>query len=117
MAEEGLEGGATELEAAAKQGNLVAQKLHAFVCEQLGLAISNAITLLNPDVLVLGGGVLRHCPGIFEAVEEGIRRHASRMALEALAIRKASLGDDSGLLGAALLAAKRAKLCATPGRL
>jgi glucokinase len=106
MEEHGLEGGAAELEAAAKQGNPVAQKLYAFVCEQLGLAVSNAVTLLNPGVLVLGGGVLRHCPGMFQAIEEGVRQHASSVALDGLAIRKASLGDDSGLLGAALLAGR-----------
>jgi len=104
MAEQGLEGGATELEAVAQQGNLVAQKLHDFVCRQLGLAIANAVTLLNPEVLVLGGGVLLHCPGIFQGIEEGVHQHAAAVALEALVIRKASLGDDAGLLGAALLA-------------
>jgi glucokinase len=107
MAEQGLEGGATELEAAARQGNSVAQKLHHFVCEQLGLAIANAVSLLNPEVLVLGGGVLRHCPRMLEAVEEGVRRNASSVAMEGLTIRRASLGDDSGLLGVALLAASR----------
>ena len=105
MAEEGLEGGAAELEVQAGAGNLVAQKLHGFVCEQLGLAIANAVTLLNPEVLVLGGGVLRHCPGMLEAIAAGVRRHAASPALEGLAIRRASLGDDSGLLGVALLAA------------
>jgi len=104
MAEQGLEGGAVELEAAANQGNPVAQKLYGFVCEQLGLVISNAVTLLNPGVLVLGGGVLLHCPGMLQAVEACIRQYASSVALDGLAIRKASLGDDSGLLGAALLA-------------
>jgi len=107
MAEEGLEGGAVELEAAAQQGNLLAQKLYNFVCEQLGLAIANAVSLLNPGVLVLGGGVLVHCPGMFQAVEEGICRHTASVALEGLAIRKAALGDDSGLLGAALLALRK----------
>jgi glucokinase len=105
MLEQGLEGGAAELEAEARQGNPVAQKLHAFVCEQLGLAISNAVSLLNPEVLVLGGGVFQHCPGILQAVEEGVCRHTSSVAMESLTIRQARLGDDSGLLGAALLAA------------
>jgi len=107
MAEQGLKGSAAELEVAAQQGNPVAQKLHAFVGEQLGLAISNAVSLLNPEVLVLGGGVLLHCPGMLEAVEEGVRRYTASVALESLAIRKAALGDDSGLLGAALLALKK----------
>ncbi|MCL2626710.1 MAG: ROK family protein [Cystobacterineae bacterium] len=110
MLEEGLEGGAMELEAAARQGDPRAQKLYAFVCTQLGLALANAVTLLNPDVLILGGGVLRHCPGMRQAIEEGVREQASRAALEGLAIREAGLGDDAGLLGAAWLAAERAEL-------
>ncbi|MCL2012875.1 MAG: ROK family protein [Cystobacterineae bacterium] len=110
MAEQGLEGGAAELEAAAQQGNPVAQKLYAFVCEQLGLAVANAVTLLNPGVLVLGGGMLVHCPGIYSAIEASVRQRASSAAQDGLAIRQASLGDNSGLLGAALLAAERSKL-------
>lgn len=95
---------ASHLEQAALQGDPGARELYDFVAEALGLAIANQITMLNPGRLILGGGVLSRCPGLRQRVLEGIRAYASVTSREHLAVVDAALGDDSGLIGAALLA-------------
>jgi len=60
--------------------------------------------VLNPARLILGGGVLTHCPGLRRQVLEGVEAWSSRTSREGLLVADAELGDDSGLIGAALLA-------------
>ena len=70
----------------------------------LGLAVANQVTMLNPGRLIVGGGTLHHVPGLRVALELGVRAHASMVSSQALTIVDAELGDDAGLIGAALLA-------------
>ena len=58
MKESGLEGGAAELEVQAHNGNAEALRLWDFASSSLALVIANQVTVLNPGMVVLGGGVL-----------------------------------------------------------
>ena len=91
------------LEQAAHQGDAAAREVHERACVMLSLAVANQVTVLNPARLILGGGVLTHCPGLRRRVMEGVQRFSSRTAREGLVITEAELGDDSGIIGAALL--------------
>lgn len=102
MKEEGLEGGAAELEPLAAN-NATAKKLYEFVASNLALAIANQVTVLNPSVLVLGGGVLSRSPGLVKRIREVVSQRATVAAAKSVRIEMAQLGDDSGLVGAALL--------------
>lgn len=104
MAEVGLSGSAGDLEALVGQGVAAALPLYAFVRDQLSLAIANQVTVLNPAQVVLGGGVLSRSPGLVRAIEEGIARDSGATSVAGLKVTLAQLGDDSGLVGAALLA-------------
>jgi glucokinase len=104
MKEVGLTGTATGLETLAQGGNSEAQRLYEFVAAQLSLAIANQVSVLNPAVLVLGGGVLMRCPGLVERIRQAVKTRATVASASELRIELASLGDDSGLIGAALLA-------------
>ncbi|MBL8914470.1 MAG: ROK family protein [Archangium sp.] len=103
MKEEGLDGTAVDLEPLAASGHTGARKMYEFVSSQLALAIANQITVLNPAVLVLGGGVLSRCPGMVQIIRETIAARSSVASRAGLKIELAALGDDSGLIGAALL--------------
>ncbi len=70
----------------------------------LGDAIANACTLLNPDVLLLGGGVLENAPNLREGVEKRVLARTLAAARADLTIARPELGDVAGMLGAALLA-------------
>lgn len=104
MAEEGLPGTPADLEARAQAGDASAARLYDFAVGHLALAIANQVTVLNPAVLVLGGGVLQRCPGMVARVRDVVRRRAGVAARDAVRVELATLGDDSGLVGAALLA-------------
>ena len=71
-----------------------------FLC----LAVANQVTVLNPARLILGGGVLTHTLWIRKRVSEAVQAYASVTSREGLLVVDAELGDDSGLIGAALLA-------------
>lgn len=104
MAERGVKGGPSELEAAALAGPGEARTLYDFAVGHLALAIANQVTVLNPAVLVLGGGVLSHCPGMVQRIIETVGARSSKASRDGLRIQMAALGDDSGIIGAALLA-------------
>ena len=93
------------LEQAAHEGDAEAREVYERACLMLTLAVANQVTVLNPARLILGGGVLTHCPGMRKRVVEGVQTYSSTTAREGLLITDAELGDDSGLIGAALLAA------------
>jgi len=92
------------LEHAAERGDPEAREIYERASLMLALAVANQVTVLNPARLILGGGVLAHCPGIRRRVLEGVQAFASNTSREGLLITDAELGDDSGLIGAALLA-------------
>ena len=95
---------AATLEAAAAEGDPAARALWDDIGRRLGIAVANAITLFNPRVLVLGGGVLVLAPSLRARLVEGVQLAAARSHLAGLSIRDTMLGDDAGLVGAGLLA-------------
>lgn len=104
MRESGLSGTPADLERQAGQGDATAQRLYDFAAGHLSLAVANQVTVLNPRVVVLGGGVLFGCPGIVQRIRDTIASRASVASRAGLEVKLAELGDDSGLIGAALLA-------------
>ena len=72
----------------------------------LGALIANAIAILNPGALLLGGGVLEGCPELFALVAHQTVEMAPRASISQLQFIKPALHDDAGTLGAALLCLK-----------
>lgn len=70
----------------------------------LALAIGNAANVLNPDRVVLGGGVLGRTPRLRARMLAALPAVAPAAILGPLTVVDAALGDDAGLIGAALLA-------------
>ena len=60
--------------------------------------------VLNPTRLLLGGGVLANSPRMTRLVIESIDLYAGKLARAACTIGQPALGDDAGVVGAALLA-------------
>jgi glucokinase len=91
------------IEQAANEGDALAQELLDEAANLIGITAANLITLLNPAVLILGGGVLLGAATVRKKVEETLRANASRPALEECLIVGPALGDDAGVIGAAFL--------------
>ena len=73
----------------------------------LGLGLGGLINLLGPDVVVLGGGVTEAIGEPFVALVRAAARQQTLVDPEGkIAIKRAALGDDAGVLGVALLASE-----------
>lgn len=104
MRERGLDGTPQDLERRALANEAVATELYDFAVGNLSMAVANQVTVLNPAVVVLGGGVLMRCPEMVARIRRTISSRASVASNAGLRVELAALGDDSGLVGAALLA-------------
>lgn len=70
----------------------------------LGQGLVNVINIFQPDVLCIGGGICKEGDGIIKPLEEIIRAERySRFAKKQTALRAASLGNDAGIIGAAMI--------------
>ena len=89
--------------AAARSGDARACRAVAETVEALSLGIASLIGVLNPEVVVLGGGVMQ-APDLFlEPIRAAVRRWAQPIALRQCRIEPTALGADAGVLGAARL--------------
>jgi glucokinase len=86
-----------------RAGDAYARSVWAEVGELLGTEIANLVTILNPSRLILGGGVLLGSPALGELVRRFFDEKVSLSATKGLTIERAWLGDDAGVIGAAVL--------------
>jgi predicted NBD/HSP70 family sugar kinase len=70
----------------------------------LGMAISNIINLLNVEMVVLGGGVMADGEPMLGIVREETKKRTIASASGCCRIVLAELGQDAGMIGAAMLA-------------
>jgi len=70
----------------------------------LGATIANAVTLLNPEVVVLGGGVLENLPNFREMTLRKTTPLILSACRDDVRFEMSELKDRAGVLGAALLA-------------
>jgi glucokinase len=92
-----------ELEQLARAGCAVAQRVWNEVGDQLGAALANAVWLLNPDTIVIGGGVAKAGDLIFDPVRKSVNSRTVGLFHETLRIVPAQLGNDAGAIGNAAL--------------
>jgi glucokinase len=69
----------------------------------------NIVWLLNPDRIVIGGGVAKAGPLVFEPIKRAIRARTSAVYHEHLEVVPAELGNDGGIIGSAALAVEAAE--------
>ncbi len=87
---------------AAAEGDKLSQKVIRESAERLGLGLAGAITLMNPDRVVLGGGVTQSGERWWQIVRDTARAQTpSEISVE---IVPAALSDDAPLWGAVALA-------------
>jgi glucokinase len=100
--------GAEEVFREAGRGDAVAELIVSEALAYLGICVANLATLFDPELIVIGGGLCRSGERLFEAVRLAVRSRCSKAVSGTLRILPAGLGEDSGALGAAALAAQAA---------
>lgn len=101
-----LGGGQTpeKLAALARGGDEAARNLFVQAGTNLGIALAGLLNTLNLDGIVIGGGVSASYDLLEPALQTTLQQRTFPQILHGVQLCKASLGDDAGLLGAALLA-------------
>ncbi len=84
------------------------QKIFKKTTKYLGVGIGSIVNFLNPEMIVLGGGVVEALDeGFIKKIRKAAKKYALPDTLKGVQIVRAQLGDDAGVLGAAALARQR----------
>ena len=93
---------------AAEQGDTIAIDIWRGVAEKLACALVNACWLLNPEAIIIGGGVAKAGDFIFGPLETFIHSQLATPFYSQLQILPAQFSNDAGIIGAAALALENA---------
>ncbi len=91
---------------AAYAGDEIAHQVWHVVAKYLGTALTSVVYLLNPDAIVIGGGVAHAGNVLFDPLKEHVRSMLSVEFFDALHIIHARFGNTAGIIGSAALAAE-----------
>jgi len=90
---------------AAKKRDLLAHEIIEAEIEYLSAGLASVVNLLNPEIVVIGGGLMHETDGLFlRKLKLKIRKKAFPAAIKKLKVARAKLGNQAGFIGAALYA-------------
>ena len=99
-----------DLRKALRRGDKFVERVVEDAAEYTGIAVANVINLLNPEVIVLGGGVMDQLADEMMAIIiETAKDYALTGTAKGIEIIASRLGDDAGITGAAVLARREAR--------
>jgi glucokinase len=87
--------------AAARRGDPTARRVLEEVGTNLGLGVASIISLLNPELVVLGGGLAGAGEFVLAPLRRAVRQWGQPLASCQVRIVRSRLGEDAGILGAA----------------
>lgn len=100
---------AKEIAQAAQNGDKLSFEAFEWVGSNLGTGIASLANILDPGVVVIGGGLSKAGMLILKPTLAQFRKRSLKMIKERVELRLASLGEMGGVLGAAYLALKNLK--------
>jgi len=86
---------------AAKLGDPLAQRITSEEAELLGMGIANIVSLVNPEIIVLGGNIGSNSAFLLPKIRSIVTQYAQPISGRSVKIVTSKLGVDAGLLGAA----------------
>jgi len=91
----------------AQKGDKAARQAFTQASYYLGIGLASTINLLNPEKILLGGGVMAASNYLLPFALKEAQRRAYKASFECCTIEKAILGNKAGLIGAGLWAKER----------
>lgn len=91
---------------AAQKGDFVARETYRQLAENLGIGLANICNFLNPDIIVLAGGIAK-AKIIYPIAIKKMRQCAFRQSTEHVKVCQTRIGYFAGAVGAALLAMEK----------
>lgn len=95
---------------AAEKGDSLSRWIVEETARYLGIGIASIVNVLNPEMVILSGGMIAAGALIFKPVRKYARENALAAAIEGVEIVPAALSGNSGAIGAAATVLKRAGL-------
>ncbi len=86
----------------AKAGDTICQEEIDRMCDRLGIGIANICYVLNPEIVVLGGGVMSQKEYMYPRIRKAVDRYLVSSIAENTQLAMAELGNDAGMTGAFL---------------
>ena len=99
-----------DLRKAIRRGDKFVDRVVENAAEYIGIATANLVNILNPEVVVLGGGVIEALADeMMGVIVETATDYAMPGAMKGVEIVASKLGDSAGITGAAVLARRETK--------
>lgn len=86
-----------------QDGDAICRKIVEDSADIVGLTIYNVFQILNPELIILGGGLMYFGEEYIKRIKDKFVHHTQKMMYEPVEIKMAKTGTDAGLLGAATL--------------
>jgi glucokinase len=95
---------AEKVEVAAQGGDSLAVEVILKAANYLGVGLVNLVNIFNPEMIIVGGGMAKMGNLLLDPAKQVVRERAFQLPAQAVRIVPAQLGDDAGVLGAAVFA-------------
>ena len=99
---------AYQLAKAARCGDPVAIRVYSEAGRVLGYAVANLVSLFDPEVVVIGGGLAQASDLFLDVLRKSMKERAQPISAKCVRVVTSNLGSDANLLGVARLALMRA---------
>lgn len=91
-----------------REGDDLVREVIQDACEYIGIGAANLINVLNPQAVILGGGLIEALGNrMLPRIARSAKTHVIAASDDRVRILDSGLGDDAGILGAALAARER----------
>jgi len=95
---------AEQVLAAAQSGDSLASAVILRAANYLGIGLASVVNIFNPEMIIIGGGIAKMGDLLLNPARQVVRERAFPISAQAVQILPAQLGDDAGVLGAAIFA-------------
>jgi len=87
----------------AREGDSFSMEIVEYASNYLGMGIGNLLNIINPEVIVLSGGVALAGDILLDQLRRDLSRYAMPVTLKGLEIKQGELGNDAGIKGSIAL--------------
>ena len=95
---------AEKVEVAARGGDSLALDIISRAAIYLGVGMVNLVNIFNPEMIIVGGGMAKMGDLLLNPARQVVKERAFQLSAQAVRIVPAQLGEDAGVLGAAIFA-------------
>ncbi len=95
---------AEDIGAAARAGDPLSLDIIGGAATYLGVGMVNLVNIFNPELIIVGGGAAKLGDLLLEPARKVVQERAFRISSQAVRIVTAELGNEAGILGAAVFA-------------